>query len=137
MAKKYIKKYRITLSERQLHLIINCVEDIHRFMGGQVELSNCTQILDNRGEVCEILKDVYPLIVPELFRQYGLNASYGWNGGSCPNKHQKKFLAETYYIYRELRHQLTIKDEKQGYNVYNSETLICEDSGEPIKVEEL
>lgn len=40
--KKTEKKYRITLSERQLHLIIACVENIHRFMAGQVELSNCT-----------------------------------------------------------------------------------------------
>lgn len=131
------KKYRITLSERQLHLIINCVEDIHRFMGGQVELSNCTALLGNGDEVREMLKDVYPLVVPELFRQYGINASYGWNGGSCPNKHQKKFLAETYYIYRELRHQLTIREERKDYNVYHSGTLTCDDSGEPIKVEEI
>lgn len=131
------KKYRITLSERQLYLIINCVEDICRFMGGQVELENCTALLKNGREVQEILQDVYPLVVPELHRQYGLNASYGWNGGSCPNKHQKKFIAETYYLYRELRHQLTQMRNSGEYNVYNSPTLTCEDSGEPIILEEL
>lgn len=130
------KKYRITLSERQLHLIINCVEDIHRFMGGQAELDNCTAILKNSCEVREALREVSPLVVPELYRKYGKNASYGWNGGSCPNEHQKKFLAETYYIYRELRHQLTIRNT-EDYNVYHSETLRCENSGEPIKLEEL
>lgn len=136
--KKGPKKYRIILSERQLHLIIGCVEDIHRFMGGQVELSNTTSMLDNMHEIHDVMrKNVYPLVVPELYLRHGRNASYGWNGGSCPNKHQKKFLAETYYIYRELRHQLTIRDEKQDYNVYHSETLTCDDSGEPIKVEEL
>lgn len=83
-----------------------------------------------------MLKDVYPLVVPELFREHGLNASYGWDGSTCPNKHQKKFLAETYYIYRELRHQLTIRDKKQDYDVYHSETLTCKDSGEPIIIEE-
>jgi hypothetical protein len=31
------KKYRITLSERQLYRMIECVEDIHRFIGGNVK----------------------------------------------------------------------------------------------------
>lgn len=132
-----MKKYKVTLNEHQLRLIIDCVEDIHRFMGGQVELSNATSILDNMREVQIKLKKVYPLVVQELYQQYGMNASYGWNGGSCPNKWQKKFLAETYYIYRELRHQLTIRHDNNEWNVYNSPTLRCEDSGEPIKVEEV
>lgn len=129
------KKYRITLSERQLHLVINCVEDIHRFMGGQVELENCTALLENGREVQEILQDAHPFVVPELHQQYGFNASYGWDGSTCPNKHQKKFLAETYYLYRELRHQLTLMRNSGEYNVYNSPTLTCKDSGEPIKLE--
>jgi hypothetical protein len=135
--KKTEKKYRITLSERQLYRVINCVEDIHRFMGGQVELENCTALLENGHKVQEILRDAHPFVVPELYRQYGFNASYGWNGGSCPNPHQKKFLAETYYIYRELRHQLTQMRNSGEYNVYNSPTLTCEDSGEPIMLEEV
>lgn len=132
------KKYRITLSERQLYRVIECVEDIHRFMGGQVELHYATCMLDNMHELHDKMrKEIYPLVVPELRRQHGFNASYGWNGGSCPNPHQKKFLAETYYIYRELRHQLTLMRDSGEYNVYNSPTLTCEDSGEPIKLEEV
>lgn len=133
-----MKKYKVTLNERQLQLIADCVEDIHRFMGGQMELYNATTMLDNMREVQETLrKELYPLVVPELRQKYGMNASYGWNGGSCPNKWQKKFLAETYYIYRELRHQLTIRRDYNDWNVYNSPTLTCENSGEPIKVEEV
>lgn len=131
------KKYQITLNEHQLQLIIDCVEDIHRFMAGQVELSNATSCLDNMHEAQDKLKEVYPLVVPELNKKHGMNASYSWNGGDCPNKHQKKLIAETYYIYRELRHQLTIRRDKQDWNVYNSETLRCEDSGEPIEVKEI
>lgn len=135
---KIEKKYRITLSERQLYRVIECVEDIHRFMGGQVEMHYATCMLDNMHELHDKMrKEIYPLVVPELHRQYGLNASYGWNGGTCPNKHQKKFLAETYYIYRELRHQLTLMRDSGEYNVYNSPTLTCEDSGEPIILEEI
>lgn len=132
-----MKKYRLTLNERQLRLISACVEDCHRFAGGQVELSNTTLMLDNCREVREKLKDVYPLVVPELYRQYGCNASYGWNGDSCPNEYQRKFLAETYYIYREILHQLTIRDSKDDWSVYNGSTLRCADSGEPIIIEDV
>lgn len=132
-----MKKYRLTLNEHQLRLISQCVEDVHRFMGGQVELSHATTLLDNMHEVQAKLKEVYPLVVPELHQKYGYNASYGWSGGSCPNKRQKKFLAETYYLYREILHQMTIRKETDSWNVYNSSTLMCEDSGEPITLEEL
>ena len=132
-----LKKYRITLNEHQLRLISACVEDCHRFAGGQVELENTTCMLENHHEIQERLKEVYPLVVPELYRQYGRNASYGWNGGSCPNEHQRKFLAETYYIYREILHQLTIRDDKDDWSVYNGSTLTCAESGEPIIIEDI
>ena len=126
------------MSERQLYRVIGCVEDIHRFMSGQVELHNATCMLDNKHELHEKMrKEIYPLVVPELHQQYGLNASYGWDGSTCPNKHQKKLLAETYYIYRELHHQLTLMSNSGEYNVYNSPTLTCKDSGEPIILEEI
>lgn len=131
------KKYQITLNERQLRLISFCVEDIHRFIGGQMELSNCTSILNNSHEIADRLKECYPLVVPELASKYGRGASYGWNGGSCPNENQRKFLAETYYLYREILHFLTKKNSNNDWNVYNSPTLTCEDSGEPIEIKEL
>ena len=133
------KKYRITLSERQLYRVIECVEDIHRFMGGQVELQYATCMLDNMHELHDVMrKEVYPLVVPELWNaHHNTGASYGWDGSTCPNKHQKKFLAETYYIYRELRHQLTLMRNSGEYNVYNSPTITCENSGEPIMLEEI
>ena len=130
------KKWRIELTEHQLRLMAQCIEDCHRFIGGQMELSNSTSCLTRRLVLCEELSKLHPLVTPEL----GRGASYGWNGGSCPNDHQRKFIAETYYLYREIYHQVTLdkaKDKDMDWNVYLGETLTCDESGEPIKVERI
>ena len=130
------KKWRIELTERQLNLIANCVEDCHRFIGGQMELFNSTVCLEDYRELSEELSKLQPLVTPRLVR----GASYGWSGGSCPNEDQRKFLAETYYLYREIRHQIILdeaKYEDMGWNVYLDNTLTCSESGEPIKVERI
>ena len=127
-------KWRIELTEHQLRLIANCVEDCHRFIGGQMELINSTACLKHYRELSEELDKLQPLVTPELER----GASYGWDGRCCPNKFQRKFIAETYYLYREIYHQLTLeaaKHKDMGWNVYLGETLTCSESGEPIKVE--
>ena len=82
----------------------------------------------------DVLRTVKPIVTPEL----GPNASYGWNGGSCPRKLQRGFIAKTYYLYREILHCLTVehnKEEDMSWNVYLGETLRCADSGEPIELE--
>ena len=130
------KKWRIELNEHQLRLIANCVEDCHRFIGGQMELSNSTACLKHSRHLGEELITLQPFVTPEL--EHG--ASYGWNGGTCPDDNQRKFIAETYYLYREIYHQLTLeaaKHKDMGYNVYLGETLTCNESGEPIKVERI
>ena len=128
------KKWRIELTEHQLRLIANCVEDCHRFIGGQMELDNSTSCLKHYSELSEELGKLQQLVTPLL----GRGASYGWNGGSCPDDYQRKFIAETYYLYREIYHQLALEEAKHkdmGCNVYLSKTLTCKESGEPIKVE--
>ena len=128
------KKWRIELTEHQLRLIANCVEDCHRFIAGQMELSNSTACLKHGRHLGEELDRLQPFVTPEL----GCGASYGWNGGSCPDENQRKFIAETYYLYREIYHQVTLdkaKDRDMDWNVYLDDTLTCKDSGEPIKVE--
>lgn len=128
-------KWRIELTEHQLRLIANCVEDCHRFIGGQMELSNSTAcIIKHYRELSEELGKLQQLVTPNL----GRGAAYGWDGGSCPDDNQRKFLAETYYIYREIYHKLTIEEATRndiGWNVYLGETLTCNESGEPIRVE--
>ena len=130
------KKWRIELTEHQLRLLANCVEDCHRFIAGQMELSNSTASLKHPRDLWEKLNKLKPLVTPLL----GRGASYGWTGGSCHDKSQRKFLAETYYLYREIYHQLTLeaaKHKDMGWNVYLGETLTCKESGEPIKVERI
>ena len=129
-------KWKIELTGHQLMLMAKCIEDCHRFIGGQMELNNSTSCLKRRLVLCEQLSELQPLVTPHL----GRGSSYGWNGGSCPDKSQRKFLAETYYLYREIYHQLTLEDAKHkdmDWNVYLGETLTCAESGEPIKVERI
>ena len=130
------QKYTLTVTESQLRLIADCVEDLSRFMAGQMELWNTTGRLDNFVELKERLNDLQSLVTPELPR----NASYGWNGGGCPNKHQEEFIAKTYAIYREIRHKLRVlnKDPNyENYNVYDSPSLTCELGGELPKIEKV
>ena len=130
------KKWRIELTEHQLRLMAQCVEDCHRFIGGQMELSNSTACLTHHLDLSKELDKLQPLVTPNL----GRGASYGWNGGSCPNYNQRRFLAETYYLYREIYHKITLDVAKyvdMNWNVYLGETLTCNESGEPIKVERI
>lgn len=124
------KKYLIELSETQLHLIAECVEDCHRFMAGQTEMQNCISRFENDLPISDSLKRLKPLVTPEL----PFNASYGWSGGDCPNKHQRKFIAQTYPIYREILHFFACQKSGNEWNVYNSDTLTCTEGGEPIKI---
>lgn len=133
------KKYKLIVSESQLKLIAKCVEDMSRFMSGQTELWNSTSILDSYCELRDKLEELKPLVTPELPH----NASYGWNGGHCPNKYQEEFIAKTYAIYREILHQMRVlnreseKDGEFSYNVYDSPTLTCELGGELPKIEKM
>ena len=130
------KKWRIELTEHQLRLMAQCIEDCHRFIGGQMELSNSTACLDNYHTLSKKLNELQPIVTPHLER----GASYGWDGGSCPNDNQRKFIAETYYLYREIYHQITLeaaKGKDMGWNVYLGKTLTCDESGEPIKLKRI
>ena len=103
-----------------------------------MELSNSTAYLDldQYQTLIKNLNKLKPLVTPWL----GRGEDYGWDGGSCPNDNQRKFIAETYYLYREIYHQLTLeaaKDKDMDWNVYLGETLTCSESGEPIKVERI
>lgn len=67
------QKYTLTVTESQLRLIADCVEDLSRFMAGQMELWNATSRLDNFVELKERLNNLQSLVTPDIPR----NASYG------------------------------------------------------------
>jgi hypothetical protein len=125
------RKFQITVNKHQLQLIADCLEDISRFMGGQMELWHATSNLDNYRQLADKLEELQPLVTPELER----NASYGWTGGDCPNERQRKLIAETYYLYRTMLYYLHKNDEH--WSVYTSPALRCEDSGEVIEIKEI
>lgn len=133
--KHKVQKYTLTVTEEQLMLIANCVEDISRFLAGQTELWNTCMCLENYREIRDNLKDIKPLITPNL----PWNGSYSWCGGGCENKRQAERIAKTYAIYREILHKITVlnKSDDDGYSVYNEPTLTCKLGGELPKIEKL
>ncbi len=133
------KKYRVTMTESQLRLMASAVEDWHRFLAGQCELNNATCFITPAEKMHECRKildrDVRPFIVPELKHS---GSSYCWDGRSCPNKFQRKAIAMSYMIYREVIHFLTTHNGKDmSWSVYSSPTLTCEEQGDLITIEEV
>lgn len=121
MKKKAEQKYRITLTEDQLRLIADCAEDCCRFAAGQMELHHTTMLSDRHNDIVDELEKLQPLMTPGLPR----GSSYDWAGNHCPDEGQRRFIAMTYAIYREIRHRLTVDCGID--NVYASPTLTCEE----------
>lgn len=120
-------KYQITLTKEQIMLIANCVEDCHRFACGETELWNTIASMNGHGELRAKMKELHDFAVPGL----SANQYYGWAGSGCKDKNQKKFIAQTYAIYREILHKVV------NEGVYKSHTLTCEDNGGLPIIEEI
>ena len=129
-------KFTITCNEEQLRLIAYALEDWHRFLSGECELNYATGLIesmDERIKCRDVLnKQVRPLVVSGL----GPNASYPWNGGGCPNEGQRKAIAMSYGIYRQIHHFFANRREDNNWSVYKSPTLTCNDQGPLIEIEE-
>lgn len=125
------------MTESQLRLMANAVEDWHRFLCGQCEMHNATSMLENSNKLRAMFDDfIRPYVVPELKHRQG--ASYDWAGNGCPNEHQRKAIAMSYGIYRQVWHYLTTHSDKDpSWSCYNSATLTCEEQGPLIKIEEV
>ena len=125
-----MKKYRIELSEEQMSLIAQCLEDVSRFASGQWEMQNTIEAMvqglpfeeqiKRRDEAEEFLRQAKRVLLPELQD----NASKGYNGS--------EFIGNTYQIYRAILHQLA-KDNDWN-NVYSSPALPSGSLG-TIKIE--
>ena len=60
------QKYTLTVTEKQLMLIANCIEDISRFLVGQTELWYTCACLKNGMEIRNKLKEIKSLVTPNL-----------------------------------------------------------------------
>jgi len=126
------KMYRITLSEEQLRLISNCLEDVSRFASGQVKLQYTIEQMvkglpfddqiNRRDQAEELLGRVKKVLLPKMLT----NESMAYNG--------TEFIGNTYQIYRTILHQLTV--DSNINNTYSSPTLPSGNMG-TIKVEKL
>lgn len=124
------RRWIIEVTERQLLDIIDDVEDIHRFLSGQMELDNATSCIEPISAAHELrdkLRELQPLVTPEL----GRNAFYDWAGHGCPNKAQKEKIQRGYATFRNLKHCIEKYRKHDAWNIYQHETLTC---GVPLAV---
>ena len=125
-----MKKYTIELSENQMSLIAQCLEDISRFASGQWEMQNTIENMvkglphkeqiKRRDEAEIFLNHAKRILLPELAD----NQSKGYNGS--------EYIGNTYQIYRTILYQLA-KDNDWN-NVYSSSALPSGNLG-TIKIE--
>ena len=127
-----MKKYRIELSEEQMRLIANCLEDASRFASGQCEMRYTIEEIVKglpfdskirmRNGAEECLKQAKRILLPNMAD----NSSTGYNGSD--------FIGNSYQIYRTILHQLAIDNDWD--NVYSSSALPSGNMG-TIKIEPL
>jgi len=114
-----MKKYTIELSEEQMRLIAQCLEDVSRFASGQWEMQNTIEAmvkgLPSKEQIKRIdkaeklLKRTKKVLLPEMSD----NSSKGYNG--------TEFIGNTYQIYRTILHQFA--KDKNWDNVYSYPAL--------------
>jgi hypothetical protein len=126
------KKYTIELSEEQMRLISDCMDDVSRFAAGQWQLRHTIEEMlrglpfdeqmKRRDEAEELLRQAKRVLLPD----FADNQSYGYNS--------TEFIGNTYQIYRTIWHQLA-KDNDWD-NVYSSPALASGTLG-TIKIEQI
>lgn len=112
-------KYRIELSEEQMSLIAQCLEDVSRFASGQWQMQNTLEAMvkglpfdeqiRRRDQAEEVLRQAKKVLLPEISD----NSSKGYNG--------TEFIGNTYQIYRTILHQFA--KDNNWENVYSSPAL--------------
>lgn len=126
------KKYKIEVSESQMRLIAQCLEDISRFASGQWEMQNTIEAMvkgldfdiqiERRHDAKKSLKQAKRVLLPKIPD----NGSLNYNGTN--------FIGNTYQIYRTILFQLA-KDNNWN-NVYSSPALASGNMGN-VKIEQI
>jgi hypothetical protein len=114
-----MKKYTIELSEEQMRLVSNSLEDISRFASGQLELRytieemlkglTFEEQMSRRNEAEKLLEQLKRILLPEESKY----SSKGYDG--------TEFIGNIYQIYRTMLYQLAI--DNNWDNVYSSSAL--------------
>lgn len=126
------KIYQITLTGEQMMLISQCVEDCHRFVAGQCELHNT--VSNNFDDREQNIGYRLRAVGQEVHNELGISLfqDLDYNGNGAKDIRVKRFLGNTYAIYREILHRVAIDENHQ--NCYTSPTLQSGDLGS-IKIE--
>ena len=119
MTEKKDCKYTIELSEEQMRLIADCLDDIGRFAAGQWSLRTTIEEMvtglpfdeqiSRRNNAEEYLKLAKRVLLPD----FADNQSYGYNS--------TEFIGNIYQISRTIMYQLAI--DHNWDNVYSSPAL--------------
>ena len=127
-----MKKYKIELTEEQMLLVSNCLEDVSRFASGQWEMRytieemvrglEFNEAMKRKKEAEDLLNKTKKVLLPELAD----NQSKSYNG--------TEFIGNVYQIYRSILHQLAI--DNNWNNVYSSPALKSGTMG-TVKIEKL
>ena len=127
-----MKTYKIELSENQMRLIADCLDDVSRFAGGQWEMRHIIEEmvkglpideqLRRRDNAEELLRQVKQILLPDMPD----NGSKGYNG--------TEFIGNTYQIYRTILHKFAV--DNNWNNIYSSPALPSGNMG-TIKIEKL
>jgi hypothetical protein len=127
-----MKKYNIELTEEQIILVANCLEDISRFASGQWEMKYTIERMvkglpfEEQIKRRDLAEEHLNKAKRELLPQLPDNGSKGYNGS--------EFIGNTYQIYRTILHRLAF--ENNWDNVYSSEALQSGTMGN-VKIEKL
>lgn len=126
------KRYTIELSEEQMGLIADCMDDVSRFASGQWQLRHTVEEIlrdlpfdeqmKRRDEVEELLRQAKRVLLPDFVD----NESYGYNS--------TEFIGNCYQISRTIMHRLAI--DNNWNNVYSSPALPSGTMG-TVKIEKL
>lgn len=126
------KRYTIELSEEQMRLISDCMDDVSRFAAGQWQLRSTIEEMlrglpfeeqmKRRNEAEELLRQAKQVLLPD----FADNQSFGYNS--------TEFIGNTYQITRTILYQLA-KDNDWD-NVYSSPALASGTLG-TIKIEQI
>jgi hypothetical protein len=126
------KRYTIELSEDQMRLIADCMEDVSRFAAGQWQLRSTIEEMlrglpfdeqmKRRDEAEELLRQAKRVLLPD----FGDNESSGYNS--------TEFIGNTYQITRTILYQLAM--DNNWDNVYSYPALASGTLG-TIKIEKL
>jgi len=127
-----MKKYKIELTEEQMLLVANCLEDISRFASGQWEMRftieemirglEFDEAMERRRKSEELLNELKRVLLPNTPD----NSSKSYNGSD--------FIGNTYQIYRTILHCIAV--ENNWDNVYSSPALESGTMG-TVKIEKL